>query len=70
MSTLSTLNRGHTGSPSGHGGSQDGQGSRGVVENVVEKRDGVFQVDLEALLGGEPAVVKIRDGVYAIDLHT
>ncbi len=38
------------------------------VENVTETREGVFQVDIESLMRGNPAVLKIRDGVYRIDL--
>jgi len=40
----------------------------GRVENVTETREGVFQVDIESLMRGNPAVLKIRDGVYRIDL--
>jgi len=40
----------------------------GRVENVTETRDGVFQVDIDSLMRGNPAVLKIRDGVYRIDL--
>ena len=35
---------------------------------MTETREGVFQVDIESLMRGNPAVLKIRDGVYRIDL--
>jgi predicted nucleic acid-binding Zn-ribbon protein len=41
-----------------------------AVENLRISREGVFLIDLDSLLKGNPLVLKLRDGIYRVDFSS